>query len=78
MNALQDPTAAKIRIDPDSQLVRADGVILFKRIFREGQVVLQFKDSDRLRSRNRGTAYIEVPLPAFVEVLKKPLPEIAS
>jgi len=77
MNALQDPTAAKIRIDPDSALVRADGVILFKRIFREGQVVLQFKDSDRLRSRNRGTAYIEVPLLAFVEALTRPLPEIA-
>jgi len=77
MNVLHDTTAAKVKIDLVSQLVRVDGIILFKRIFRDGQVWLQFKDSDRLRSRNRGTAYIEVPLLAFVEALTRPLPEIA-
>lgn len=71
MNVLEDTRASKVRIDPDSALVRVDGVILFKRILRDAKVVLQFKDSDRLRSRNRGTAFIEVPLEAFVEALKK-------
>jgi hypothetical protein len=78
IGALQDTTGATVRIDQDSQLVRVDGVVLFKRLFRDGQIFLQCKDSDRLRSRNRGTAFIEVPLLAFVEVLTKTPYEIVS
>jgi len=72
MIVLVDNEAAKVRIDPDSKLVRVDGVILFKRIIKpDGSIVLQCKDSDRLRSDKRGTALIEIPLDKFVEALQQ-------
>ena len=65
-----DPQAKTIRIDPNTLLVRVDGIILFRRVLRDSGVILQFKDSDRLRSRRRGTEYVEIPLSAFVDTLK--------
>jgi hypothetical protein len=64
-----DPEAKSLKIDPVTSLVRVDGVILCKRVVRCGQVVLQFKDGDRMRSQCRGTAFIEVPLESFRSVL---------
>ncbi len=68
-----DPRAETVKIDIDTALVRVDGAILFKRILRDCQIILQFKDGDKMRSRSRGTQFIEVPLDKFVEALQKPL-----
>lgn len=65
-----DVEAKTVKIDPNTSLVRVDGIILFRRVLRDSGVILQFKDSDRLRSRRRGTEYVEVPLEAFVDTLK--------
>lgn len=64
-----DPKAESVKVDAISHIVRVDGVILCKRVVRNGVVILQFKDGDRMRSRDRGTAFIEVPLKAFEEML---------
>lgn len=72
MNTIKaDLKGETIRIDPDTQLVRVDGIILFRRINRCGVVTLQFKDGDRMRSRARGTQFVEVPLEAFNQALTK-------
>jgi hypothetical protein len=65
-----DLQAKTVRIDPETSLVRVDGIILFKRVLKESGIFLQFKDSDRLRSRRRGTEFVEIPLSAFVDTLK--------
>jgi hypothetical protein len=64
-----DPEAQTVKIDYITHIVRVDGIILCKRIVREGVVFLQFKDGDRMRSHQRGTAFVEVPLEAFNTVL---------
>ena len=64
-----DVSAKTVRVDPNTELVRVDGIILFRRILRDNGVILQFKDSDRLRSRRRGTEYVEIPLESFVGAL---------
>jgi hypothetical protein len=71
MKSLIDPTGSKITIAPDTSIVRIDGIILCKRIVRDGKVILQFKDGDRIRSRCRNTPFVEIPLDAFAEALKK-------
>jgi hypothetical protein len=64
-----DPKAQSVHADPETHIVRVDGIILCKRVTRAGKVVLQFKDGDRMRSQCRGTAFVEVPLDAFREAL---------
>jgi hypothetical protein len=71
MKVKVDEEAKTIKIDPVTDLVRVDGVIVCKRVIRCGRPVLQFKDGDRLRSSCRGTAFIEVPLEAFDAMLAK-------
>lgn len=67
----QDDLGATIKIDPLTDLIRVDGIIICRRIERDGQIVLQFKDGDRIRSRCRGTCFVEVPLEAYCEALTK-------
>lgn len=46
----------------DNGLVRLDGVILFRKVIRDGILHLQFVDNDRMRIQCRGARHIEVPL----------------
>ena len=63
-----DPQGALIDVGDDG-LVRVDGIIAFRVVFRRGEACLQFCDQDRLRSSCRGTRYVEIPLEALSEKL---------
>jgi hypothetical protein len=70
MNVKIDETCKTVKVDPTTSLVRVDGIVCFKRIVRDGQVYLQFKDRDGIRANCRGTYFVEVPLDEFAAVLK--------
>lgn len=70
MTSKIDDSGKTIAIDPISQIVRADGIIVCKVVNKDGKIYLQFKDGDRLRSRCRGAMFVEVSLDAFAEALK--------
>lgn len=59
-----------ITIDPITNLVRIDGIIAFRLIVHSNTVFLQFADSDRMRSAQRGTRYVEIPLSTLVATIK--------
>jgi hypothetical protein len=65
-----DTRAETVKVDPDTSLMRVDGIIICKVVEKCGEIYLQFKDGDRMRSRCRGTAFVEVPLEALAGVLK--------
>lgn len=46
----------------DTGLVRLDGVILFRKVIRDGILHLQFVDNDRMRIQCRGARHLEIPL----------------
>lgn len=73
LEPVQDNSAKCISIDPVSGLVRVDGIPMFKVIDGKDGIKLQFKDGDKLRSKYRGTQYIEVPLEALVNKIKAEL-----
>jgi hypothetical protein len=58
-----------VAIHPQTQIIRLDGVILGKRIVRDGKVFLQVKDGDRVRSECRGTCFVEISLDELAQVL---------
>lgn len=58
-----------VSIDEDG-LVRVDGGPMFRRIVRGGQIFVQFCDRQKMRSRIRGTPYIEIPLIVLVDRLQ--------
>lgn len=66
-----DMNAKTVNLDASTSLVRVDGIIVCKAFMRDGAVILQFKDGDRLRSQRRQTMFVEVPLPAFVAAIEK-------
>lgn len=51
----------------DDDLVRVDGIGVFRRIQREGVLYLQFMDTDRYRAKCRGSKFVEIPLQILVE-----------
>ena len=62
-------TVSKLIVDDDN-LIRADGVVLGRRVQVDGQAYLQLKDRDRLRSQKRGTVFVHVPI-KLIEQLDK-------
>ena len=56
-----DPKGEMLLIGDDG-LVRVDGIIAFRVVYRRGEPCIQFCDQDRLRSSCRGTRYVEIPL----------------
>jgi hypothetical protein len=50
----------------DTGLVRIDGVIVFRKVIRDGILHLQFVDKDRMRNQCRGAERIEIPLGALL------------
>lgn len=68
MPTLIDDTGESIQINPDG-LVRADGIIAFRKVQRDGIIYVQFCDSDRMRSVCRGSRYVEIPLDTLTKRL---------
>lgn len=50
-------------------LVKLDGVTIFRKISRSGKLFLQFQDRDRMRTRLRKTAYIEIPIDVLIRII---------
>lgn len=63
-----DATGESLSQDAEGS-VRLDGMMVCRRVVHEGQVFLQFKDYDRMRSQCRGTRLIEIPLEVFSAIL---------
>lgn len=65
-----DTTAACVQVDPANGLVRIDGMPVFRVIAIPGNgVVIQFKDSNKERSKYRGSDLVEIPLAQLFEKL---------
>lgn len=65
-----DKIGESVEINVSTGLVRIDGVPVF-RVVLDGSdgIRLQFADNDKMRSRFRGTRYIEIPASVLFEKL---------
>ena len=63
-----DEAGNTIKIGEDN-LVRVDGIGVFRRIQRDGVLYLQFMDTDRYRAKCRGSKFVEIPLHILVAVI---------
>lgn len=63
-----DTDGKTVRITEDN-LVRIDGIGVFRRVQREGVLYLQFMDTDRYRAKCRGSKFVEIPLQILVEII---------
>lgn len=63
-----DETGKLVKIGDDG-LARIDGIVACRRIIRGGIIYIQFLDKDRLRSKCRGTEFVEIPLIKLCEML---------
>lgn len=61
-----DSDGKMVKITEDN-LVRIDGIGVFRRIQRDGVLYLQFMDTDRYRAKCRGSKFVEIPLHILVE-----------
>ena len=65
-----DGECLTVSIQPVNGLVRIDGMPLCQIIVQNGgEVWLRFRDRDRIRNRQRGCEFIEMPLDVLVRVL---------
>jgi len=65
-----DTNGRTVTIDKDG-MIRVDGVAVFRRVIRGGDLYAQFMDGNRIRSQCRGTPYIEVSWDALTAKLIK-------
>ena len=65
-----DPLCKTVTVDATG-LVRIDGIPVFRRLVRGGEVFLEFRDRDGLRARALNRETICVPLDALVVRLYK-------
>ncbi len=68
MSAKVDEEGKLIKVSPDG-LYRLDGLVMFRRVDRDGVVYLQFVDRDRMRNNCRGTQFVEVPFSVLQDLL---------
>jgi hypothetical protein len=59
-------TGTSVKVDPSSGMIRIDGLILCKKVIRNGATFLQFKDRDAVRSNCRKACLIEISLSDLV------------
>lgn len=64
-----DTDGKTVKITEDN-LVRIDGIGVFRRIRRDGVLYLQFMDTDRYRAKCRGSKFVEIPLHILVEKIE--------
>lgn len=62
-----DTKGTCISIDPTNGLVKIDGLPVFKAFATPRGITIQFKDTDKLRSKYRGSALVEIPLRALID-----------
>ena len=54
-------TVTALHIDPDD-LIRADGVVMGRLVTENDITYIEVKDRDKLRSQQRGTELVRVPV----------------
>jgi hypothetical protein len=64
-----DTTGEAVKIADDG-LVKLDGITAFRRVLRDGVIMIQFYDRDRQRSTCRGTPFVEIPLVVLVAMME--------
>ena len=69
-----DESKKNIHIAGDG-LVKIDGITSFRKISRDGVIYIQFCDHDRMRSKCRGTRFVEVPLDILFKKLEEEKPD---
>ena len=67
-----DPTGETVKIMGDG-LIKLDGITAFRRVLRDGVIMIQFYDKDRQRSICRGTPFVEIPLIVLVAMMEVPI-----
>jgi len=60
-------TVTALYIDPDN-LIRADGVVMGRLVTEDDVTYIEVKDRDRLRSKQRGTMLVRVPVRIISEL----------
>lgn len=65
---VKDEIGKTVKIHADD-LVKVDGMAVFRRVTYEGKIYLQFYDNDRQRSICRGSRFVEIPLDVIVNLL---------
>jgi hypothetical protein len=65
-----DADGKTVKITEDN-LVRVDGIGVFRSVRRAGVLYLQFMDTDRYRARCRGSRFVEIPLHILVEKINQ-------
>ncbi len=65
-----DTDGKTVKVTGDN-LVRIDGIGVFRRVLRAGVLYLQFMDTDRYRAKCRGSRYVEIPLQVLVEKINQ-------
>lgn len=63
-----DADGKTVKITEDN-IVRIDGIGVFRCIQRDGVPYLQFMDTDRYRAKCRGSRFVAIPLHILVEKL---------
>lgn len=63
-----DADGKTVKITEDN-LVRIDGIGVFRRVQREGVLYLQFIDTDRYRAKCRGSKFVEIPLDILIAII---------
>jgi hypothetical protein len=67
-----DKCGASISVNIMTGLVRIDGMPVFRVISsNDGSIRIQFADNDRMKSRARGTRFIEIPADVLFDKLLK-------
>jgi hypothetical protein len=64
------PAPNLVRVDGEGW-VRIDGILIGRKVERNGQIMLQVCDKDHRRSSERGSRFLEVPLTDLVEALRR-------
>jgi hypothetical protein len=67
-----DSDGKTIKINGDN-LVRVDGIGVFRTVWHGDVLYLQFVDTDRYRATCRGSKFVEVPLHILVEKINQSL-----
>jgi len=58
----------------DNNMVRVDGIGVFRVRRRDGVLYIQFMDTDRYRAQCRGTKFVEIPLDILIEKINQQIP----
>jgi hypothetical protein len=64
-----DQMGSFVKVNAMTGLVKVDGIPVFRIVTGQDGVKVQFADNDRLRSRSRGTRFVEVPIIILFEKL---------